>query len=56
MCARKYSLGIDFGTESGRALLVDVETGEEIATFVYKYKDGVLDEYLPDGKTRLGHD
>ena len=56
MCARKYSLGIDFGTESGRALLVDVETGEEVATFVYQYKDGVLDEYLPDGETKLGHD
>jgi L-ribulokinase len=52
----KYSIGIDFGTESGRALLVNVETGEEVATFVYKYKDGVLDEYLPDGVTKLGHD
>ena len=56
MCAKKYSLGIDFGTESGRALLVDVATGEEVATFVYQYADGVLDEYLPDGKTKLGHD
>ena len=56
MCAKKYSLGIDFGTESGRALLVEVETGKEIATFVYKYKDGVLDEYLPDGETKLSHD
>jgi len=56
MGSRKYSLGIDFGTESGRTLLVDVETGEEVATSVYKYKDGVLDEYLPDGKTKLGHD
>jgi L-ribulokinase len=55
MCA-KYSLGIDFGTESGRALLVDVATGEEVTTFVYNYQDGVLDEYLPDGKTKLGHD
>jgi len=52
----KYSLGIDFGTESGRALLVDVSTGEEVATSVYKYKNGVLDEYLPDGETKLGHD
>jgi L-ribulokinase len=54
--SKKYSLGIDFGTESGRALLVDVSTGEEVATSVYKYKDGVLDEYLPDGETKLGHD
>lgn len=55
MSEKKYSLGIDFGTESGRALLVDIETGEEVATSVYKYKDGVLDECLPDG-TKLGHD
>ncbi|RKY04364.1 ribulokinase [Candidatus Poribacteria bacterium] len=49
----KYSIGLDFGTESGRAILVDVETGEEVATAVYKYKNGVIDEVLPDGKTKL---
>jgi len=54
--SKKYSLGVDFGTESGRALLVDVQTGEEIATSVYKYDDGVIDEYLPGGKIKLGHD
>ena len=50
---QKYALGIDYGTESGRALLVDVATGAELATAVYPYSHGVIDEVLPDGKTRL---
>ena len=49
MSRRKFSLGIDFGTESGRALLVDVRTGEEVATSVHQYADGVIDRALPNG-------
>jgi L-ribulokinase len=43
----KYSIGVDFGTESGRAVLVDVANGNEIATAVYPYSHGVIDEKLP---------
>jgi len=50
---RRYVLGIDFGTLSGRALLVDVETGAEVATAVHEYADGVIDETLPGDKKRL---
>src|SRR5258708_4542853 len=47
MGKRKYAIGVDFGTESGRALLVDVVNGRELATAVYKYAHGVIDETLP---------
>lgn len=50
-----YSIGIDFGTLSGRALLIDVATGEELASCVHTYRNGVMEEQLPCGK-RLGMD
>src|SRR3989304_5905566 len=43
----KYTIGVDFGTESGRAVLVDVSNGNELATAVYPYQHGVIDEQLP---------
>jgi L-ribulokinase len=52
------ALGIDFGTESGRAVLVDCADGRELATHVYRYRNGVIDERLPapDDDVRLEHD
>jgi L-ribulokinase len=43
----KYAIGVDFGTESGRAVLVDVSNGKEVASAVYPYSNGVIDERLP---------
>ena len=56
MTDKKYAIGVDFGTESGRAVLVDVSNGAEIATAVYKYANGVIDEKLPGTDIRLEPD
>jgi L-ribulokinase len=52
----KYSIGVDFGTESGRAVLVDVADGREVATAVYPYSHGVIDEKLPESGVLLEPD
>ena len=53
---RKYSIGIDFGTESGRAVLVDVSDGREVASSVFQYVNGVIDEHLPGSNIMLEPD
>jgi L-ribulokinase len=45
-----YTIGVDFGTLSGRAVLVDTRDGSEIAEAVFDYPHGVIDEYLPSDK------
>lgn len=45
--SEKYTIGIDYGTLSGRALLVRVSDGVKIADSVCEYTHGVMDEYLP---------
>ena len=45
-----YTIGLDFGTLSGRAVLVDARDGAEIAEAVFEYPHGVMDRQLPSGR------
>ncbi|MCP4167300.1 MAG: ribulokinase [Chloroflexi bacterium] len=56
MSSEKYAIGVDFGTESGRAAIVDVADGRMLATSVHPYSNGVIDERLPDLDIRLEPD
>ncbi len=42
-----YVVGVDFGTESGRAVVIDTADGRELGSSVYRYANGVIDEHLP---------
>lgn len=47
MTAQRYTIGVDFGTASGRALVVRVGDGAELASAVTPYAHGVMDRTLP---------
>ncbi|MEI7026940.1 ribulokinase [Paenibacillus sp. y28] len=53
---KKYAIGVDYGTESGRAVLVDLADGTEVAEHVTPYPHGVIDEVLPGSGVKLEHD
>ncbi len=36
----KYAIGLDFGTNSCRSLIVDIADGKEVASFVFNYPSG----------------
>lgn len=49
----RYVVGVDFGTLSGRAVVVRVSDGAELASAVHEYPHGVLDSTLPSSERRL---
>ncbi len=53
MMRKKYTIGLDFGTLSCRALLVDVSDGKEVALSIFEYPHGVIDGVLPSTGEKL---
>ncbi|HEY6290300.1 MAG TPA: ribulokinase [Terriglobia bacterium] len=52
----KFAIGIDYGTESGRVVVVRTKNGELVGQSIVPYSKGVIDERLPGGGARLEHD
>lgn len=50
------TVGIDFGTLSGRAVVVRVSDGAELASAVHPYPHGVVDHTLPATGAQLPPD
>jgi L-ribulokinase len=46
---KKYSIGVDFGTLSARAVLVDIASGEICASSEFAYPHGVIEGRFLDG-------
>ncbi|MBO0907841.1 ribulokinase [Arthrobacter sunyaminii] len=51
--ADSYVIGVDYGTLSGRAVVVRVSDGTELADAAYPYPHAVLTDALPDGGPQL---
>ena len=52
----KYVIGVDYGTLSGRSLLVRVSDGYEMASAVHEYSNAVLEDILPKTGKKLPPD
>lgn len=49
----KYAIGVDYGTQSVRAILVDIDTGKTAAESVVEYAHGLLTEFVGKDLPRL---
>lgn len=53
---KKYVIGVDYGTLSARAIVVERATGRTLGECTFVYPHGVMDQTLPDGTPLNGFD
>jgi L-ribulokinase len=49
----RFTIGVDFGTLSGRAVIVRVRDGAELGSAVFDYPHAVMDQTLPSSGVKL---
>ena len=45
-----YLIGLDFGSESARGVLIDARTSQQVAFHVHPYRHGIMTAALPMGQ------
>jgi L-ribulokinase len=48
--ASGYIIGLDYGSESARGVLVDTTTGLQVASHTHAYRHGIMTQTLPGGQ------
>lgn len=46
---QRFLIGLDYGSESARGVLIDAATGEQIESLVEPYPHGIMSDALPLG-------
>jgi L-ribulokinase len=49
----RFTIGVDFGTLSGRAVIVRVRDGAELGSATFDYPNAVIDQTLPSSGAKL---
>lgn len=51
----KYAMGLDFGTDSVRSIIINTDNGEEVSTYVSNYRRWGEGKYSDPGKNQFRH-
>ncbi|MFO1074260.1 MAG: FGGY-family carbohydrate kinase [Geminicoccaceae bacterium] len=49
MSAQTFLIGLDYGSESARGVLIDAKSGAQVASHVHPYRHGIMTQALADG-------